>query len=317
MTKTKPEYIVVVTNERHEVNDAYIEDGNLIQIDFIAVGSQFHGRHYMGMRPTVFIDNTTKAAYETRSKEYVDDWLEYLIGSMAGGGNVKVIGNGLLADKVRHIFKRDHTTKNGVMYVKECQHKQRNGADNMTKSNTRVYLAGDMLKRGSQLLREQERSRLAQVPGIHVHNPADDKEINDKSRTPRAEEIFRKDTEAILESDVVIFDADDDSVGTTTEIGQVWGVNYMHRRLTEALINSDGTDADFGKRVRKLLQEIPYKEVYWQCTDIRNVPNAEERGLRRSYSLNQYLYGCLLDMAGMDSTFDEIVEELEAEVANG
>ncbi|WP_077297432.1 nucleoside 2-deoxyribosyltransferase [Virgibacillus pantothenticus] len=183
----------------------------------------------------------------------------------------------------------------------------------MTK--TRVYLAGDMLKRGSQLLREQERNRLAQIPGISVHNPADDEEINDKSRSPRAEDIFRKDTEAILESDVVIFDADDDSVGTTTEIGQVWGVNYMHRRLTAALINSDGTDADFGKRVRELLQEIPFKETYWQCTDIRNVPNVDERGLRRSYSLNQYLYGCLLDLAGDSSTFDEIVVELSDEVS--
>lgn len=185
----------------------------------------------------------------------------------------------------------------------------------MTKLKTRVYLAGDMLKRGSQLLREQERSQLASLPGIHVHNPADDEEINDKSRSPLAEDIFRKDTQAILESDVVIFDADDDSVGTTAEIGQVWGVNYMHAKLTNELINSDGTDADFGKRVRKLMQEIPYKEVYWQCTDVRNVPNVHECGLRRSYSLNQYLYGCLLDLAGDASEFNEIVAELKSEVS--
>lgn len=315
MTKTKPEYIVVVTNERHKVNDAYIEDGNFIQVDFLAIGSQFHGRHYMRIRPTVFIDQTTESTYETNTREYVDKWLDYIAGSM-GHEEVKVVGNGLLVDKIRNIFKRDYSTKNGVMYVKESVNQRQKGKTKAS-AKTRVYLAGDMLKRGSQLLREQERNQLEQIPGIHVHNPADDEEINDKSRAPRAEEIFRKDTEAILESDVVIFDADDDSVGTTTEIGQVWGVNYMHRRLTEALINSDGTDADFGKRVRKLLQEIPYKETYWQCTDIRNVPNAEERGLRRSYSLNQYLYGCLLDMAGMDSTFDEIVAELETEVSNG
>ncbi|MED1088317.1 nucleoside 2-deoxyribosyltransferase [Bacillus proteolyticus] len=179
---------------------------------------------------------------------------------------------------------------------------------------TKVYIAGDMLKKGSQLLRAEERKALEDIDGISVFNPADQKDINDKTKNPTAEAIFAKDTTAILESNIIIFDADNDSVGTTTEVGQVWGINYMRKRLVGILDNAanEGLCADeVLYNIRNLLEEIPYKNVHWHNSDIRNVKRASETGLRRSFSLNQYLHGCLLDMDGEDKSFGEIVDLLK------
>src|SRR5699024_12719460 len=54
--------------------------------------------------------------------------------------------------------------------------------------------------------------------------------------------------------------------------------------------------------------------VYWHNSDIRNVEGIKEEGLRRSYSLNQYLHGCLLDMSGEHKFFrsEEHTSELQS-----
>ena len=74
-----------------------------------------------------------------------------------------------------------------------------------------VYIGGDMLYKGSQLIREQEKRDIESV-GLKPYAPQDDKEINDKSNQTKeandglAEKIVRNDTKAMLESDIVIFD---------------------------------------------------------------------------------------------------------------
>lgn len=173
----------------------------------------------------------------------------------------------------------------------------------------KVYIAGDMLKQGNQMLRKLEKEKLESA-GLKVHNPMDDEEINDKKKDPKAEDIFRKDTQAIIESETIIFDADDNNVGTTTEVGQVWGINFMLGEINKAIDESDGSYEDIGKKIMKILGRIPLKDVYWHNSDIRNVEGIKEEGLRRSYSLNQYLHGCLLDMSGEHKFFDEIVDIL-------
>lgn len=175
---------------------------------------------------------------------------------------------------------------------------------------TKIYIAGEMLKKGNQLLREQERNVLSKIEGIELYNPMDQKDINDKTKSPTAEMIFAKDTIAILGSDVIVVDADNDAIGTSVEVGQIWGINYMLKRILNILDYSE-TDQQVTTRIVNLLNEIPVKEVYWHNSDVRNVPNSTETGLRRSFSLNQYLHGCLLDMSGEARTFEEIVEELK------
>lgn len=173
----------------------------------------------------------------------------------------------------------------------------------------KAYLLGDGLKKGNQILRNMERTALNELGTLEPYNPWDQKDINDKRNNPTAEAIFKKDTEAILQSEIIVADADNDSVGSTCEIGQIWGLNYMHKRIKE-IMDSTKDDSELRDKLEALLEEVPYKEVYWQCTDVRNVDTTES-GLRRSYSLNQYLYGCLLDLAGEDKTFEEILEILK------
>jgi hypothetical protein len=175
------------------------------------------------------------------------------------------------------------------------------------------YLLGDGLKKGNQLLRHQERAILKEaLPEFDVFNPWEQK-INDKSTNPTAELIFKTDTDAILKAEVIIADCDNDSVGSTTEIGQIWVLNYFHDKLTCILNNvaDEGQSNDeLLLSIRLLLEEVPKKKVFWQTTDIRHT-QAAEKGCRRSFSINQYLYGCLLDVSGEEKTFEEIVEELK------
>lgn len=171
----------------------------------------------------------------------------------------------------------------------------------------KVYIAGDMLKKGSQMLRAYERDTLSKVEGIEVFTPQDEEDINDKTKNPTAEEIFAKDTKAILDSEVVVVDADDNSVGTTTEVGQIWGVNYVLKELHDIVDSGE----DIEGKVIELLNNLPLKEVHWHNSDIRNVPGISEEGLRRSFSINQYLYGCLLDVSGKEESFENIVNKLQ------
>lgn len=193
------------------------------------------------------------------------------------------------------------------------------GSDIMTNKKRKTYLGGNMTNEGAKLLRQMEREKLSSLPNIELYNPADNEDINDKTREPQAEDIFGQDTKALLDADTVIFDATG-STGTTTEIGQVWGLNYLIVRLNRILERSRDIYIEGGSEkareylfssLTNLLNEVPFKEVYWHNSDIRNVRGITESGLRRSYGFNQYLHGCLLDMAGEEKTFDEIVRDLK------
>lgn len=181
----------------------------------------------------------------------------------------------------------------------------------------KTYILGDGLKLGNQMLRMWEYKRLKELGNLNIYNPWIQADINDKTKNPTAEAIFAKDTNAILQSEVVVADVDNDSVGSVCEIGIIWGINYMLNQLHDILNRASDfeLETDRNQMIRTeleaLLKRIPFKRVYWHCSDIRNVPGATETGLRRSYSLNQYLYGCLLDMAGDAKTFDQILQELK------
>lgn len=169
----------------------------------------------------------------------------------------------------------------------------------------KVYIAGDGLKKGNQLLRAMERDELSKIEGVVLYNPWDNKEINDKSKEPTAESIFREDTKAILESDIIVADIHNDNVGTTFEMGQVWGINYMRDLIVEALLEK--------RNIWEVINKIPRKTVYWHTTDIRDT-DIPEKGIRRSHSYNQYLIGGMLDMAGDRMEFSDIVKKIRGEV---
>lgn len=162
-----------------------------------------------------------------------------------------------------------------------------------------VYVGGDIMSYGNQLLREKEKEDIRSI-GLKVHSPKDDKEINDKSNQSvednnhLAEKIFDKDSTGMINSDILIFDVSNTSVGTTAEIGQ-WAM--VHRLLQYT--------AD------PYIEMISQKPIFFHSSDLRDT-NIPESGYRRSHSYNQYLIGCVYECnpEGIQ-TWEEILNELQ------
>lgn len=179
-----------------------------------------------------------------------------------------------------------------------------------------IYSGGDMLKLGSQLMKNKENEELTEL-GFKVYSPQDDKEINDKTNQTKesndklAEKIFAKDTKGILESDILIFEVDNNNVGTTTEVGQ------CAQKELEHLLSIQHLHADLHNLSLHELTTFPGREKYFlkkyffHSYDVRRT-NIPEEGDRRSWSLNQYLNGALqfLNPNGIMS-WDEIKDELK------
>lgn len=182
----------------------------------------------------------------------------------------------------------------------------------------RAYLAGDGLKKGNQLLRALERDAIKSLNTVELFNPWDQKDINDKSKNPTAEMIHNKDFNAMLDAEIIIADVDNNSVGTSVEMGEMNGVNFILKRLHKIIFNAKSetkTDSEFeeviARSVIELLKEIPVKTVYWHTSDVRDGVVGAEEGYRRSHSYNQYLIGTMLMLAGEPMQFDEILNKLK------
>lgn len=181
-----------------------------------------------------------------------------------------------------------------------------------------AYLAGDGLKKGNQLLRGMERDAINALGTVELFNPWDQKDINDKTKNPTAEMIHEKDFNALLYSEYIVADIANDSVGTSVEMGEMNGVNYMITRLKEIVrqanqneIHLDDFNHAVAQGVKTLLNEIPQKKVLWHTSDVRDASSAPEMSYRRSHSYNQYLIGTMLMLAGEPMTFDSIIDKLK------
>jgi nucleoside 2-deoxyribosyltransferase len=157
---------------------------------------------------------------------------------------------------------------------------------------TLIYNGGDMLSTANQAAHAEENWQLKKL-GFQVYSPQDDKMINDKSNqtvesnNSLAEKIFDRDTKGMEQADIIIFEVSNNNVGTTCEVGQ-WA---MQERIKPT-----------GKR------------YYFHSYDIRRT-NIPEVGDRRSWSINQYLYGAILSLnsSGIMS-WEDIIKELRGEV---
>ena len=186
-----------------------------------------------------------------------------------------------------------------------------------------IYLAGDMLKKGSILLREQEAKELREL-GHKIYSPIEDKSINDKanqteeSNNGLAERIVRNDTRGILNSDVIVIEAHENALGTMVELGQIKGYKDCARELKSILDNIVKSECDDSQAVNRLAMELHFlikkydKKVYPHLEDIRRT-DIPEVGDRRSWSINQYVYGVCLDLTDGKGLYEweEILEELK------
>lgn len=182
-----------------------------------------------------------------------------------------------------------------------------------------VYIAGDMLTKGSQMLRAVERDQIKEI-GLDFYNPADNKDINDKSKVSNeglAERIVKADTDAIKESDIIVIEPTVSALGTITELGQIHGMKMLAKMIVDMADDQCETcsSTTLLNNILSLAEKIENQKVFPHYEDIRRFDGAgkEEEGDRRSLGINQYVYGVCLDLTDGKGFYewDEVLEELK------
>ena len=180
----------------------------------------------------------------------------------------------------------------------------------------KTYILGDMLKKGSILMREQEAKQLREM-GYDVYSAIEQKDINDKqnqteeSNNRLAERIFHKDTSAIRKSELIVAEVDNNNIGSCVEIGQIAEDNWWNDRVRYIVEHSESKEELLSALNYLIDVECPKKECYFHTTDIRHT-DLKESGFRRSFSFNQYLIGACLSLNEKGiGTWEDIINELK------
>ena len=187
------------------------------------------------------------------------------------------------------------------------------------------YLGGDIMTYGSNLARQEEYDKFqaAGIPG-KVYSPVQNKSINDKSNMTEeennhlAEKICEADIERLWNSDYTVLCPEQSAIGTMCEMGVLYGWKYMADKLLDMIktcFENGDTKEEVYKTLRDEIRRIVDKKNYAHYFDIRT-NHLNEKDWRRSFSINQMLYGMIL-YATTDGTlhnsFDEILPLLQKE----
>ena len=186
------------------------------------------------------------------------------------------------------------------------------------------YLGGDIMTYGSNLARQEEydKFKAAGIPG-EVYSPVQNKSINDKSNMTEeennhlAEKITEADIERLWNSDYTVLCPEQSAIGTMCEMGVLYGWKYMAAKLLEIfkekLLDKELTYEEVLESIVREIDRIYKKQNYAHYFDIRT-NHLNEKDWRRSFSINQLLYGMIL-YATEDNTlhnsFDEIIPILK------
>ena len=205
------------------------------------------------------------------------------------------------------------------------------------------YLGGDIMTHGSNLARQEEYDKFkeANIPG-EVYSPVQNKSINDKSNMTEeennhlAEKIVEADVERLWNSDFTVLSTEQSAIGTMCEMGILYGWKYMADKLWDITMEEDEwlrkmlKSNDPNIRQRNLEQEkelriaarmkeeilrISRQKNYAHYFDIRT-NHLNEKDWRRSFSINQFLYGIILAATAdgqLHNHFDEIIPILQKE----
>lgn len=181
--------------------------------------------------------------------------------------------------------------------------------------NNKVYIAGDMLTKGSQMLRAKEKNDIIEL-GFDYYNPTDNKEINDKANLDNndglAEKIVKADTNGIMSSNIVVIEPQPFALGTMVELGQIKGMKDV-ANLVSSAINSNDKQEDIIKKISDIVTPICEQKVYPHYEDIRRFKDCVESGDRRALGINQYVYGVCLDLTNNVGFYEweEVLDELK------
>lgn len=192
-----------------------------------------------------------------------------------------------------------------------------------------AYLLGDILNKGSKMLREQEAKELREI-GIPLYSAVEqnkDGDINDKknqtveSNNDLHAHIYKKDVDNIYASDLIIACPETFALGSICELGIVETFNDIHATMN-GIVNGSFTDEEKVKMIQQWLVDNPYKKVYVHIDDLRDT-DLEEQQWNRSFSINQFLRGCAVSAmsgqrgvpaseCGIDiMTWEEVIESLK------
>ena len=187
------------------------------------------------------------------------------------------------------------------------------------------YLAGDIMSFGSNLAREYEYNKFkeANIPG-EVYSPVMNKSINDKSNMTEeennhlAEKICEADIERLWNSDYTVLCPEQSAIGTMCEMGVLYGWKYMADKLMKTV--KYGLEQEYPQEVIldalvDVIKDIQSKKNYAHYFDIRT-NHLNEKDWRRSFSINQMLYGMILYATKdhiLHNSFDEILPLLQKE----
>lgn len=171
---------------------------------------------------------------------------------------------------------------------------------------------------GSNLARQYEYDKFQKM-GLHceVYSPVMNKSINDKSNVTEeennklAEKITQADMERMWKSDYVVISPEQSAIGTLCELGTLYGWKTFAENIAEviALCSDFGeNDTETLKRVTEIINKIRNKKIYAHYFDIRNT-DLNEKGFRRSFSINQLLHGQILECTE-DHTLHKNVDEI-------
>ena len=204
------------------------------------------------------------------------------------------------------------------------------------------YLGGDIMTFGSNLAREYEYEQFkkANIPG-EVYSPVQNKSINDKSNMTEeennhlAEKIVAADVERLWNSDYTVLCPEQSAIGTMCEMGILYGWKYMLEQfgleMTDKWFNNhpekdylnynDLTKEDKAELFDYLIASMDKqskKSNYAHYFDIRT-NHLNEKDWRRSFSINQFLYGIILAATAdgtLHNSFDEILPILKEKYKN-
>lgn len=192
------------------------------------------------------------------------------------------------------------------------------------------YLLGDMLYKGSTLLRQEEAKQLREI-GIPLYSASEQNkegDINDKnnqtveSNNDLHAHIFKKDMDNIMASDLIIANPERFAEGSICELGAVEMFNHIWQVIDEIMNDEHLTNEERVHLMQKWLQDNPYKTTYVHLADIR-CTDIEETGFNRSFYMNQFVRGCAISaqtgkrgvpvsQGGKDvMSWEDIIEELK------
>ena len=198
----------------------------------------------------------------------------------------------------------------------------------MSENKPLGYLGGDIMTHGSNLARQEEydKFKAAGIPG-EVYSPVQNKSINDKSSMTEeennhlAEKICEADIERLWNSDYTVLCPEQSAIGTMCEMGVLYGWKYMTTKLIELFVNAikDGhTKEECLNLIINKILEIDRKKNYAHYFDIRT-NHLNEKDWRRSFSINQMLYGMILyatEDHTLHNSFDEVLSILKEQYKN-